>query len=508
MSQPLIECIPNFSEARRPEIIEEIKKAIQSVPGAWIIDQHSDLDHNRTVITMIGAPADIEEAAFRAVARASELIDLNQHEGQHPRIGATDVVPFIPIRDSSMLECVEISRRVGKRVGDELGIPVYLYEEAATVPDRKQLENIRRGQFEGLRDEIRHVAERQPDFGPAKLGPAGATAIGARNPLVAFNVYLTSNDINIAKKIAVAVRNSSGGLRYVKALGMLVNGMAQVSMNLTNYQHSPVERVVEMVRREAQRYGVGIHHSELVGLIPQQALIDSARWYLQLDQFKDDQILEMRIGDALNGKQYRSTSGAKNQFLDDLASESPTPGAFSATAHSAAIACALLAMTVRQTAVQTWSDETRNRMISLTEQIEALRSNLSEAEDQIIQHQARIEALPAGVASSPELISSYAEQREHHHQEMLQLIFELTSQCSQLFPMGIKTAENCELDLRYNVASAMSIAHGAFLSSSNLTRTYVQTVKDDQVRRETIQQLDELHQSEQRYTQQLRELFE
>src|SRR5512147_167881 len=217
----LIECIPNFSEARRPEIIDQIVAAITSVEGARLLDRSSDLDHNRTVVTFAGSALAVEEAAFRAIKTAAELIDLNQHTGEHPRIGATDVCPFVPLSDATMEECVAIARRVGERVGSELGIPVYLYESAATRPERVNLENIRRGQYEGLKAEIESNPERMPDYGPAKLGTAGATVIGARNPLIAFNAYLTTDDASIARKIAKAVRNSSGGLRYVKGLGLL-----------------------------------------------------------------------------------------------------------------------------------------------------------------------------------------------------------------------------------------------------------------------------------------------
>ncbi|MEA3440017.1 MAG: glutamate formimidoyltransferase, partial [Chloroflexota bacterium] len=260
MPNQLIECIPNFSEARRPEVVEQIKTSISSVPGVSVLDQHSDLDHNRTVLTFVGEPAGVEEAAFQAIAKAGELIDLDQHQGEHPRIGATDVVPFVPIKGVSMDDCVQMAQRVGRRVGEELGIPVYLYEEAATRPQRRNLANIRRGEYEALKVEIGSEPAREPDYGPNKVGPAGAVVIGARQALIAFNVYLTTADLSVAKKIAKAVRHSSGGLRFVKALGLEVEGQAQVSMNLTNYQRTPVARVVEMIRREAERYGVGIHH--------------------------------------------------------------------------------------------------------------------------------------------------------------------------------------------------------------------------------------------------------
>ncbi len=324
MSTPLVECIPNFSEARRPEVVEAILQTLQSVAGVTVLDHSSDLDHNRTVVTYVGAPAAVEEAAFQAIARAAQLIDLDHHTGEHPRIGATDVVPFVPLADISMLECVEMARRLGKRVGSELDIPVYLYEEAATCPERQALENIRRGEYETLKVEIATHPERKPDFGPSRLTGAGATVIGARQPLVAFNIYLTTGDVDIANRIAKAVRNSSGGLRFVKAMGVLVEGRAQVSMNLTNFRQTPIARVVELVRREAARYGVTVHHSELIGMIPQEALVDAAVWYLQLDAFSPDQVLESRLRSlpaaALAG------NSSEPSFLDRLADGTPTPG--------------------------------------------------------------------------------------------------------------------------------------------------------------------------------------
>lgn len=293
---PIVESVPNFSEGRRQEVIQAIVDAYDSVEGARVIDHSSDPDHNRSVVTMVGAPAAVSEALFRGIAKAAELIDLNQHEGEHPRLGATDVVPFVPIRDISMAKCVELAQKLAQRVSAELGIPTYLYYEAATRPDRKVLAHIRKGEYEGVKAALEAGdPDRLPDFGPAKLGPAGATTIGARPALIAYNIYLTTDDETIAKKIGKAIRHSSGGLRNVQAMGMLVEGRAQVSMNLLDYRKTPVYRVTEMVRREAARYGVGIHSAELIGLIPEQALIDSAQWYLQLDNLTSESILEWHL---------------------------------------------------------------------------------------------------------------------------------------------------------------------------------------------------------------------
>ncbi len=387
MPVPLIECVPNFSEARRPEVVDAIADAISSVEGARILDRHSDLDHNRTVITFVGSPPAVEEAAFKGIARAADLIDLEQHTGEHPRIGATDVVPFIPISGATMEDCVQMARRLGQRVGDELSIPVYLYEAAATHPDRRNLENVRRGEYEVLKENITSNPDRVPDFGPNRVGTAGATVIGARPFLIAYNVYLTTDDVTIANKIARTVRHSSGGLRYVKALGLLVDGRAQVSMNLTDFRKTPIARVVEMIRREATRYGVTIHHSELVGLIPQEALVDAAVWYLQLDQFEPDQVLETRLFTALEEPSQLPDQDdssvaiipVDSNFLKALASASPTPGGGSASAYAAAMAAALVTMVARLTIGKKKYADVEEEMSTIEQHAEAMRVELTSA---------------------------------------------------------------------------------------------------------------------------------
>ncbi len=293
---PIIESVPNFSEGRRPDVIAAIVEAYGSVESARVIDHSSDTDHNRSVVTLLGSPEAVTEALFRGVAQAAELIDLNEHSGEHPRIGATDVVPLVPIRDITMAECVELARALAQRVSAELDIPTYLYYKAATGAGREVLATIRKGEYEGLKqDLLAGDPDRQPDFGPALLGPAGATVIGARPPLIAYNIFLSTEDVSIAKAVAKAVRHSSGGLRHVQALGMLVEGRAQVSMNLLDYTRTPLHRVTELVRLEAVRHGVGIASAELIGLIPEQALIDAAQWYLQLDNLTPEGILDWHL---------------------------------------------------------------------------------------------------------------------------------------------------------------------------------------------------------------------
>ncbi|HNS03840.1 MAG TPA: glutamate formimidoyltransferase [Anaerolineae bacterium] len=296
--QQIVECVPNFSEGRRQEVIDAIVAAIVAVPGTKMLDVQSDADHNRTVVTFVGEPEAALEGAFQGARQAAALIDLNVHRGEHPRMGATDVIPFIPVRGVSMEECVALARRLGQRIGEELAIPVYLYAKAATRPERESLPAVRKGEFEGLRELIGSDPGRVPDFGPSQMGPAGATAVGARPFLIAFNVYLNTADVEIAKKIAKTLRFSSGGLRYVQAMGVLVEGQAQVSMNLTDYRQTAMPTVLEMVRREAARYGALVVRSELVGMLPQQALVDAACWYLQLDGFTPDQVLENRLAGA------------------------------------------------------------------------------------------------------------------------------------------------------------------------------------------------------------------
>ncbi|MEE9150542.1 MAG: glutamate formimidoyltransferase [Thermoplasmata archaeon] len=294
----IVECVPNFSEGQRMEVIEAIIDQIKSVESVRLLDCEHDKDHNRSVMTFIGEPKSVKKAAFSSCAKAAELIDLNKHKGEHPRIGATDVIPFIPISNMTMEECVNLARELGKEIAEKLEIPVYLYEHAATKPERQNLANIRRGQYEGLKEAILKDPEKKPDFGPSRLHPtAGATVVGARMPLVAYNVNLNTDDIDIARSIAKTIRHSSGGLRYVKALGLEIKerGIVQVSMNLINYQKTPVFRVFETIKKEAERHGVDILDSEVIGLIPMNALVDSAEFYLRLEDFNKSQILENRL---------------------------------------------------------------------------------------------------------------------------------------------------------------------------------------------------------------------
>jgi len=299
----LIECVPNFSEGRDVAAIDALVAAMSGIPGAWVLDRSSDADHNRTVITLAGEPEAVADAALRGVGKAAELIDMTRQSGAHPRIGATDVLPFIPLAGITIEECVALARRVAHEIWARYRIPVYFYEAAATKPERVNLENIRKGQFEGLREDALRDPDRSPDVGEPRLHPtAGATAVGVRKLLIAFNIHLNSGDVAIAKSIAKAIRFSSGGLRHVKAIGVDLKsrGIAEVSINLTDFEETTLHRVLEMAKREAERHGCQVTGSEIIGLVPQKAIEQTAEYYLQLENFSPARILENRLA-ALAG---------------------------------------------------------------------------------------------------------------------------------------------------------------------------------------------------------------
>lgn len=347
MARSIVECVPNFSEGRDAGKIDAIAAAALSVAGVALLDREADADHNRCVLTLAGPPEEVAEAALRAAAKAVELIDLNVHTGVHPRIGAVDVVPFVPVEGITLDECVQLAVRAGEELWRRCAVPVYLYEAAARRADRANLENIRRGQFEGLREEAVANPERAPDIGgPALHATAGAAVVGARKFLIAYNINLGTPDVEIAKRVAKAVRFSSGGFRFVKAMGVPLasRNQAQVSMNLTDFEQTPVHRVFEAVKREAARCGVPVASSEIVGLIPRKALEMAADYYLQCENFHAGLVLENRLEAALEAGRRHSGLGA---FLNALAAPTATPGGGSAAAAAGAMAAALGTMVAR-----------------------------------------------------------------------------------------------------------------------------------------------------------------
>jgi glutamate formiminotransferase / formiminotetrahydrofolate cyclodeaminase len=488
MPTPLVECIPNFSEGRRPEVVAAIVTAICSVPEVTLLNQSSDSDHNRTVVTFAGPPLAVSEAAFLGIKKAAQLINLDEHTGSHPRLGATDVVPFVPLSGIEMAECIQLARALGQRVGTELNIPVYLYEEAATRPERTNLEDVRRGQYEALKIEINTNPLRRPDFGPAQLGPAGATIIGARNPLVAFNVYLTTSDVSVAKAIAKAMRASSGGFRYVKGLGMLVDGRAQVSMNLTNFHQTPVFRVVEAIRREAERYGVAIHHSELIGLIPGEALMDAAAWYLQIDNFQPEQVLENRLYAAQTG--LATGPG----FLDSLAAGTPTPGGGSAAAYTGAMAAALVAMVARLTIGKKKYTDVEAQMLEILNQAEHLRAEMTSA---ITEDSEAFEAILAAFKLPKSDETQQATRSEAIESATLQAaIVPLVTAEKAIKVMAL--AERCtalgNLNAISDAASAAALARAAYTSASYNVQINLNGLSDKSVGEPMLAQLSDLDQ--------------
>lgn len=371
--QQIVECVPNFSNGRDPEVINAIVAAMRSADEVQVVNISSDPDHNRTVVTLVGSPAGVEEAAFRGIAAAKGLINLDEHSGEHPRLGATDVCPFIPVRGVTIGDCKAIAYRLGERVGRELDIAVYYYGLAARIPSRESLPDIRVGEYEGWKAEIGKVASRKPDEGPEVAATWGATVIGVRQFMVAYNVYLNTERVEIAEAIAETMRHISGGFRYVQAKGFLVDGRAQVSMNFHHLERSPLYRVQETIRREAARYGCAITHGELVGLIPQQALTDAAKWYLQIDGMQDDQVLEYHLQNT------PAAEGSLQAFVTATASSAPTPGGGSIAALAGALGAALAQMVTNLTVGRKKFAAVEAEAVGLREQAIGLQAKLMAA---------------------------------------------------------------------------------------------------------------------------------
>ena len=377
----IVECVPNFSEGRDRSIVDRIVDAILAVPGLCLMDIELDADHNRSVVTFVGEKEIIGEGALRAIGAAADLIDMTRHQGSHPRIGATDVVPFIPVRNVSLEECVAIARMVAAEASRRHGIPTYLYEAAATRPERMQLEHIRKGQFEGLRKEIAQNPERRPDFGEPQVHPtAGATVVGARKFLIAYNINLSSSDVSVADKIARTVRQSGGGLRHVKAMGVELKsrGLAQVSMNLTDFEKTPVAVVFEMVKREAERLGTSIAGSEVIGLVPQAAVDSAAEYFLKIENFHPEMIFENRLQTLLGLRPALPDLSLAN-FIDAVAQTNPVPGGGSVAALAAALAAALGEMVAGVSLSKKDQAQHQAQLLSLLEKFNSVRLSLQSA---------------------------------------------------------------------------------------------------------------------------------
>ncbi len=498
MTQKIVECISNFSEGRRLDVIESIENKIRDIPGTLLLDRHVDADHNRTVLTFAGPPDAVAQSAFAAIAEAARLIDMDEHKGQHPRIGATDVVPFVPISGLSMEDCIELANALGKRVGEELGIPVYLYERAARRPERENLAKIRKGEYEALKISIETEEDRIPDFGPRKLGKAGATVIGARPPLIAFNVYLTTQDVDIAKQIARTVRHSSGGLPHVKALGMLVDDIAQVSMNLTNYEDTPIAQVVEAIRQETERHGVGIRNTELVGLIPQAALVDAAQWYLQLDMFEPDQVLETRLYTVMSNQ-----VADDSPFLDALASAEPTPGGGSAAAYAGGMGAALVEMVARVTVGKKKYIKVEDRMLAIAEEAADLRRSLSNA---VHEDSAAFDAVINAYRMPKEGKDKVRARKDAIEAATLhasEVPLRVAQMASKVLYLAAEVAETGNLNAASDAGAAGALAAASLHAAAMNVETNANSLEDEKISRSLIKKIKEIQKNAGKAHQQL-----
>lgn len=387
----LVECVPNFSEGRRAETVERLARAVEEVAGAVVLDLHLDADHNRSVITFVAEADVVTEAALRVVQLAAELIDLRGHTGVHPRVGATDVLPFVPVRGVTIADCVKLAHEAGEKIWRELGIPVYFYERAARKIERVNLEDVRRKGFEELREQIADAAlDRAPDIGGARVHEsAGAIVVGARQFLIAYNVNLQTDDLTIARKVARAVRGRDGGLRYLKALGFRLASrrLVQVSMNLVDYERTQLHQAFESVRREAARYGVNVAGSEIVGLVPQAALDRAAEYFLQIENFAPGVVLENRIEAAFAGKSERETI---KDFVAEVASGEPAPGGGAAAAHAASLGAALGEMIAHLTEGREKFQDVQNEVKDARALLTPLRARLAQAAKEDAQSFARV----------------------------------------------------------------------------------------------------------------------
>src|SRR5689334_18689642 len=492
----LVECVPNFSEGRDKAKVDAIVDAMK-MPGVYLLDREMDADHNRCVITLVGEREAIQEAAIRGVGKAAELIDLTKHQGAHPRMGAADVVPFIPIDGVTIEDCVAMAKHVGAEIWKRYQIPVYLYESAATTPERQNLENIRRGQFEGIRDEIATNPARKPDVGDPRVHPtAGATVVGARKFLIAYNVFLNTTDVDIAKKIAKAVRFSNGGMRFVKGAGFPVRGLAQVSMNLTDFEQTPIARVFEFVKREAARYGVMAVSSEIVGLIPKKALEDAAEWFLQVENFDSSLILENRLGAVMSGKMAAGGPSAGlaagvAPFIEQLAAPTATPGGGSAAAAAGAMAAGLAHMVAAMSRGKKAYLQYEAQLSEAIAQLAVLREELKASID-------------ADAASYDAVVKAYKEARQSADADAItnpalrqatsvplrvaERAREVAQVSEQLKPI---TNPNMKSDLITAVALARAAVEGALAN----VEINLESLKDDGFVAQTRQKLSAMTQS-------------
>jgi glutamate formiminotransferase/formiminotetrahydrofolate cyclodeaminase len=470
----LIECVPNFSEGRRPDVVAAIRDAIAAVPGAHLLDTSSDASHNRSVITFVADIGVVADAAFEGIREAVHQIDLTRHTGEHPRMGAADVVPFIPLEGATMEDCIALARQLGERVGRELGIPVFLYERAATRPDRENLADVRRGEFEGLRDDIGRTPQRTPDFGPSAVhATAGAVAIGARPFLVAYNVYLgPASNLAIAKEVAKAVRGSSGGLRYVKAMGFEVDGQAQVSMNLVDTERTPLHVAFDTVRTEAEARGVTPTWSEIVGLVPERALFDAAVRHVRLRNFSLDMVLEQKVRRAISGGE--SLSG----FVGSIAAPTPVPGGGSVAAHAGAVGAALAQMVAGLTVGKKKYAAVDAEMRELAVRAAALGNTLAALVARDAEAYAAVAAAYKLPADTPELAAIRTAKVDAALLAAAAVPLETAAACADVAELALAVAERGNTNAASDAGIAALLADAGCVGASYNVRINVGSLSD------------------------------
>ncbi|MGQ0715006.1 MAG: glutamate formimidoyltransferase [Gemmatimonadaceae bacterium] len=478
----LVECVPNFSEGRRPEVIAAIRDAIAGVDQTAVLDVSSDVSHNRAVITVVASFDTAVAAAFAGIAKARDLIDLTKHAGEHPRMGAADVVPFVPLEGATMDDCIALARTLGERVGRELGIPVFLYERAATRPTRQNLADVRRGEFEGLRDTMRSDPERAPDFGPRAVHPtAGAVAIGARPFLVAYNVYLgDALNLPVAKKVAKAVRASSGGLPFVKGLGLEVDGQAQVSMNLVDIDQTPMHRAFEAVKSEAAAEGVTVTWSEIVGLVPERALFGAAARHLQLDRFTSDQVLERKTRAATA---EWSLGGAETvaAFIASVAAPTPAPGGGAVVAYAGALAAALAHMVAGLTVTRKKYAAVESEMRELIERAASLCPRLAELADADIRAYAAVTEAYKLPKEPPETAAARQQAIARALVGAAEVPLETARRCAEVAELAAAVAERGNTNAVSDAGVAALLAEAACRGAAYNVRINVAAMSDRSV---------------------------
>jgi len=488
----LVECVPNFSEGRDASVIDAIVREICCVEGVRLLDKEMNADHNRAVVSFIAEPEAAIEAAFRAARKARDLIDLNKHKGEHPRMGATDVIPIVPLISVTMSECVELAKRLGQRIGQELDIPVYMYEAAASRAERENLAQVRAGEFEGLREAIGKDPLKKPDFGPEKIHPtAGATAVGARMPLVAFNVNLGTSNVAIARNIAKAIRFADGGLRFVKALGFELKevGMVQVSMNLVNTKGTPMHRVFTLIKSEAERYGVPIVGSEIVGLVPLDSLVDVAEHHLRLEGFERDQVLETRLLGTTG-----STESSLAQYVEEVSAPSAVPGGGSVSALAAALSTALSSMVCGLTVGKKKYSAVWEDLKKLRERCEVSRKKLmklveedSRAFEQVLKARRALKVRPEEDARKEALKAAIT--------KAIEVPLEVCRESVKILDYAKETAGKGNVNSVSDAGVSACMAHSALIGASLNVYINLGSVDDDSARRSIRQETESLRKS-------------